>query len=259
VRNLRTDVNTRRVGLFRKPTPFFAVDGVSLHVEPGETLALVGESGCGKSTLSRTIVGITEATEGEILIDGQPAGIMAAEKQREIARQVQYVFQDPYSSLNPRRTAGQSLEEALEIAGVPRREMRDRSIELLERVSLGPEYLDRYPWAFSGGQRQRIGIARALATDPRLLILDEPVSALDVSIQAQILKLLTRLQRELNLAYLFITHDLAVVREIAHRVAVMYKGKIVETGPAEQIMERPQHPYTQTLLAATPDLDKAIA
>lgn len=259
VRDLKTNLNTRRNGLFRKAQPFFAVNGVSLRVEPGETLALVGESGCGKSTLSRTIVGITEPTEGEILVNGEPTAGMSSEARREIARNVQYVFQDPYSSLNPRRTAGQSLEEALQIAGVPRREIRDRSVELLRRVSLGPEYLDRYPWAFSGGQRQRIGIARALATEPKLLILDEPVSALDVSIQAQILTLLKKLQEELGLAYLFITHDLAVVREISHRVAVMYKGRIVETGTTEQIMGDPQDAYTKTLLAATPDLDRAIA
>ncbi|GAB3616152.1 ABC transporter ATP-binding protein [Okibacterium endophyticum] len=259
VRALKTDVNTQRTSLFRKPTPVFAVNGVSLHVDAGETLALVGESGCGKSTLSRTIVGINEPAEGEILVDGRSIHDLSSEERRGVTRSVQYVFQDPYSSLNPRRTAGQSLDEALRVAGVPRRDIRRRSIELLERVSLGPEYLDRYPWAFSGGQRQRIGIARALASSPRLLILDEPVSALDVSIQAQILTLLTRLQEEDDLAYLFISHDLAVVREISHRVAVMYKGEIVEHGTTEQIFGDAQHPYTRTLLAATPDLDKAIA
>lgn len=256
IRDLRTNVNTARKGLFRKPKPFFAVDGVSLHVHEGETVALVGESGCGKSTLSRTVVGINEVTEGEIFVDGEPLSAMAVGDRRRIARSVQYVFQDPYSSLNPRRTAGQSLEEALSIVGVPRNEIRQRSIELLERVSLSAEHLDRYPHAFSGGQRQRIGIARALASDPRLLILDEPVSALDVSIQAQILELLTRLQDELNLAYLFISHDLAVVREISHRVAVMYKGRIVEQGSTEDVFERPQAEYTKTLLAATPDLER---
>ncbi|WP_349428108.1 ABC transporter ATP-binding protein [Microbacterium sp. LWS13-1.2] len=259
VEGLRVDVNTRRRSMFRPPVPFFAVDGVSLSVAPGETLALVGESGCGKSTLSRTIVGINKVTEGDIRVDGRSILELSAEDRRKVARSVQYVFQDPYSSLNPRRTAGQSLEEALRIAGVPGRQVRERSIELLERVSLGPDYLDRYPWAFSGGQRQRIGIARALASNPRLLILDEPVSALDVSIQAQILDLLRNLQEEFNLAFLFISHDLAVVREISHRVAVMYKGQIVETGTTEQIFGAPQDDYTRTLLSATPDLDKAIA
>ncbi|RZT27512.1 peptide/nickel transport system ATP-binding protein/glutathione transport system ATP-binding protein [Kribbella sp. VKM Ac-2569] len=259
VRELKTDVNTARPGWFRKPKPFYAVNGVSLEVRAGETLALVGESGCGKSTLSRTVVGINEPAGGEILVNGTAVSARSDEQRRALARTIQYVFQDPYSSLNPRRTAGQSLEEALRIAGVPRADVRDRSVELLERVSLGPQYLDRYPWAFSGGQRQRIGIARALASDPRLLILDEPVSALDVSIQAQILTLLTDLQKTFDLAYLFISHDLAVVREISHRVAVMNHGEIVEQGTTEDVFENPQHPYTRTLLTATPDLDKAIA
>ncbi|MER7243369.1 ABC transporter ATP-binding protein [Kribbella sp. NPDC000426] len=259
VRELKTDLNTARRSWFRKPVPFYAVNGVSVQVSAGETLALVGESGCGKSTLSRTIVGINEPASGEILVNGEPVELRTDEQRRALARTVQYVFQDPYSSLNPRRTAGQSLEEALRIAGVPRTELRDRSVELLERVSLGAQHLDRYPWAFSGGQRQRIGIARALASDPRLLILDEPVSALDVSIQAQILALLTDLQTTFDLAYLFISHDLAVVREISHRVAVMNRGLIVEQGTTEDVFGSPRHPYTRTLLAATPDLDKAIA
>jgi ABC-type glutathione transport system ATPase component len=259
VRDLKTDVNAHRRGLIGKPVPFFAVDGVSLRVEPGETLALVGESGCGKSTLSRTIVGINQPSSGEILLDGEPVSGPASSRPKRLTRMVQYVFQDPYSSLNPRRTAGQSLEEALSVAGVPKRDARARSLELLARVKLGPEYLDRYPYAFSGGQRQRIGIARALATDPRLIILDEPVSALDVSIQAEILDLLTQLQEEFGVAYLFISHDLAVVREISHRVAVMYKGQIVEQGTTEEIFDSPEHPYTRTLLSATPDLGKAFA
>jgi len=258
VRDLRVNLNTRR-RLFRAAKPFYAVDGVSLKVHAGETLALVGESGCGKSTLSRTVVGVNEPEAGEILVGGVTTTAMNAEQRKAMTRAIQYVFQDPYSSLNPRRTAGQSLEEALTIAGVPRREVRDRSVELLQRVSLGPEYLDRYPYAFSGGQRQRIGIARALASDPALLILDEPVSALDVSIQAQILDLLRQLQKTYGLAYLFISHDLAVVREISHRVAVMRGGRIVETGTTEQVYGAPHHSYTQTLLSATPNLDKAIA
>jgi len=259
VRDLKTNVNTRRRGLIGRPVPFFAVNGVSLRVEPGETLALVGESGCGKSTLSRTIVGINDPAAGEILLDGEPVSGPASGRPKRLTRMVQYVFQDPYSSLNPRRTAGQSLEEALSVAGVPKKDGRARSLELLDRVRLGPEYLDRYPYAFSGGQRQRIGIARALATDPRLIILDEPVSALDVSIQAEILELLTQLQEDFGVAYLFISHDLAVVREISHRVAVMYKGEIVEQGTTEEIFDRPRHAYTKTLLSATPDLGKAFA
>lgn len=254
IRELRTDVNTQRKGVFRRPVPHFAVDGVSLHVEEGETLALVGESGCGKSTLSRTVVGINSLAAGDILFDGESITGRSV-PQREIARSVQYVFQDPYSSLNPRRTAGQSLEEALRMVGVPAKDLHRRSVELMHRVQLPPEHLDRYPFAFSGGQRQRIGIARALATSPRMLILDEPVSALDVSIQAQILSLLTELQQETGLAYLFISHDLAVVREISHRVAVMYKGQIVEQGTTDDVFARPGAEYTRKLLSATPTLD----
>ena len=258
VRDLKTDVNTRRSGLWRKPTPFYAVNGVSLHVKPGETLALVGESGCGKSTLSRTVVGISRAASGAIIVEGETVHGLVEDRPKHVSRLIQYVFQDPYSSLNPRRTAGQSLEEALAVAGVPRSQIRSRSIELLARVRLGSEYLDRYPHAFSGGQRQRIGIARALATDPRLIILDEPVSALDVSIQAEILKLLKQLQVDYGVAYLFISHDLAVVREISHRVAVMYKGRIVEQGTTAEVFGNPKDPYTRTLLSATPDLRRAF-
>jgi len=259
VRDLRVDLNADRRALLRRPVPFFAVNGVSIAVHAGETVSLVGESGCGKSTLSRTIVGINKSASGEILHGGRPVSGMDSAERRAMTRSIQYVFQDPYSSLNPRRTAGQSLEEALLVAGVPRREIRDRSVALLERVSLSAEHLDRYPYAFSGGQRQRIGIARALASDPELLILDEPVSALDVSIQAQILDLLRDLQKQDGLAYLFISHDLAVVREISHKVAVMRKGQIVESGTAAEVFGSPQHEYTRTLLAATPDLDKAFA
>lgn len=252
---VRINVNTRS-SFLTPPDPFFAVDGISLEIRPGETLALVGESGCGKSTLSRGIIGINRVTSGEILLEGKNATTMKSE---ELARSVQYVFQDPYSSLNPRRTAGQSLSEALLIAGTPRKELRDRSVELLERVHLESDHLDRYPWAFSGGQRQRIGIARALATRPKLMILDEPVSALDVSIQAQILDLLKDLQKASDLAFLFISHDLAVVKEISHSVAVMRGGKIVEQGRTAQVFDRPEASYTRELLAATPDFEKVMA
>lgn len=255
VENLRIDVNTSRHGFLRKHQPFFAVDGVSLAVFPGETLGLVGESGCGKSTLSRTIVGINKPHSGTVRVGDKDVTAMTKEDRKSVARAIQYVFQDPFSSLNPRRTAGQSLEEALRIAGVPQLQVRERSAELLARVGLGTQFLDRYPHAFSGGQRQRIGIARALAAEPKLLILDEPVSALDVSIQAQILELLENLQDELGLGFLFISHDLSVVRDISHRVAVMYKGNIVEEGTAEQIFSAPRHPYTIKLLSSTPSLE----
>ncbi len=255
VSELRTDVMSAARGLFRKKTPFYAVDGVSLQVHKGETLALVGESGCGKSTLSRTIVGIHRAASGRILVNGQDVTELTPANRRTRIAGVQYVFQDPYSSLNPRRTAGQSIEEALREAKVPQAEIHGRAVDLFEQVGLPPAYLNRYPYAFSGGQRQRIGIARALAGRADALILDEPVSALDVSIQAEILDLLTGLQEKLGLGYLFISHDLAVVREISHRVAVMYKGRIVEIGSAAEIFGDPRDPYTQRLLASTPRLD----
>ena len=257
VSELRTDVMSGVRGLFRKKAAFYAVDGVSLQVHRGETLALVGESGCGKSTLSRTIVGIHRPASGRILIKGQDVTEPTPANRRAVIAGVQYVFQDPYSSLNPRRTAGQSIEEALREAGVLPREVPDRAVELFEQVGLPPGYLERYPFAFSGGQRQRIGIARALAGRADALILDEPVSALDVSIQAEILDLLTGLQEKLGLGYLFISHDLAVVREISHRVAVMYRGRIVEMGSAAEVFNNPRDPYTQKLLASTPRLDGA--
>ena len=257
VSELRTDVMSGVRGLFRKKAAFYAVDGVSLQVHRGETLALVGESGCGKSTLSRTIVGIHRPASGRILIKGQDVTAPTPANRRAVIAGVQYVFQDPYSSLNPRRTAGQSIEEALREAGVLPREIPDRAVELFEQVGLPPGYLERYPFAFSGGQRQRIGIARALAGRADALILDEPVSALDVSIQAEILDLLTGLQEKLGLGYLFISHDLAVVREISHRVAVMYRGRIVEMGSAAEVFNNPRDPYTQKLLASTPRLDGA--
>jgi ABC-type glutathione transport system ATPase component len=256
--DVRTDVLAGRRGLILKKNPFYAVDGVSLQVHHGETLALVGESGCGKSTLSRTIVGINPVASGRILINGQDVTEPTAANRKATIHGVQYVFQDPYSSLNPRRTAGQSLQEALRVAGVPPRQITDRAVALLEQVGLGAQYLDRYPYAFSGGQRQRIGIARALAGQADVLILDEPVSALDVSIQAEILALLTQIQHDTNLGYLFISHDLTVVREISHRVAVMNRGKIVESGTTEQIFDHPQEQYTRTLLASTPKLVSAV-
>jgi peptide/nickel transport system ATP-binding protein len=241
VEDLRVDVASGRRGLFRRQEPVYAVDGVSLSVAGGETLGLVGESGCGKSTLARTVVGINRPSEGVVRVDDG----------------VQYVFQDPYASLNPRRTIRQSLDEALEMRGVSRPERAVEASELMRRVGLNEGHLDRYPHAFSGGQRQRIGIARALAVRPRVLILDEPVSALDVSIQAQIINLLEELRDDLGLGYLFIAHDLSVVRHLSDRVAVMYLGRIVETGPVDAVYATPGHPYTVALLSSSPVPDTA--
>ncbi|BCJ75179.1 ABC transporter ATP-binding protein [Catellatospora sp. IY07-71] len=248
VEDLRVDL-AGRSRLWRPATPVYAVDGVSLHVAAGETLGLVGESGCGKSSLAKAIVGLNPITSGTVRVDGTPAdpargGVRGA---------VQYVFQDPYASLNPRRTVGQSMAEALRAGGTPADQTRERAAQLLATVGLTAAHLDRYPHAFSGGQRQRIGIARALATNPRVLLCDEPVSALDVSVQAQVINLLADLRDELGLGYLFIAHDLAVVRHLADRVAVMYLGRIVETGPAEQVYAEPQHPYTAALLSSSPE------
>jgi peptide/nickel transport system ATP-binding protein len=250
---LRTDVGSGAASLFRRPTPVYAVDGVSLEVRPGETLGLVGESGCGKSTLSRTVVGINAVAEGKVFVAGRDVTAMAPDDRRIVAQTIQYIFQDPFASLNPRRSIAQSLAEALEIAGVGEREARDRSAALLRRVGLTEDFLDRYPYELSGGQRQRIGIARALATGPKLLICDEPVSALDVSIQAQIINLLEDLRDELGLGYLFIAHDLSVVRHISDNVAVMYLGRIVEYGTTSQVYGNPQHPYTKALISSTPE------
>jgi peptide/nickel transport system ATP-binding protein len=249
---LRVDVATGG-GLVSRHVPVFAVDGVSLDVAPGETLGLVGESGCGKSSLSRTLVGINRATEGRITIDGRDVSGMSADDRAFVSGRVQYIFQDPSAALNPRRTVGQSLEEALGVAGFTGAEGRDRADALMDRVGLAPEFLSRFPYELSGGQRQRVGIARALAVEPRILILDEPVSALDVSVQAQIVNLLEDLRNSLNLALLFIAHDLSVVHHISDRIAVMYLGRIVETGSTQEVFGEPRHPYTAALLSATPE------
>ncbi|MFG1965349.1 dipeptide ABC transporter ATP-binding protein [Nonomuraea sp. NPDC049028] len=252
VRDLKVDVGSRRRGLFHREPPVYAVDSVSLTVHQGRTLGLVGESGCGKSTLSRSIVGINQVADGSILIDGADVSGLGEEDLGRVRSSVQYLFQDPYASLNPRRTIRQSLAEALAFRGIGRREREDEARSLMTQVGLRPEYLDRYPHAFSGGQRQRIGIARALARQPRALILDEPVSALDMSIQAQIINLLEKLQNELGLGYLFIAHDLSVVRHLSDTVAVMYLGRIVEHGDAADVYGNPQHPYTAALLSSSP-------
>ena len=230
-----------------------AVDGVSFVLRPGETLALVGESGCGKSTVGRLVMRLIEPTAGHIVLDGADVTGLSEGRLRSFRRQVQLIFQDPFASLNPRMTIGQILAEPLMLHGiVPAGDRPRRVAELLEMVGLQPFQAGRYPHEFSGGQRQRIVIARALAVEPKVVICDEPVSALDVSIRAQILNLLKELQGRLGLAYVFISHDLSVVKHIADRIAVMYLGRIVETGPAEAIFTDPRHPYTRALLSAIP-------
>jgi len=233
--------------------PVEALRGVSFTIAPGETLGLVGESGCGKSTLARTIVRLEEATAGRILFRGQSVRDARGARLRALRQEMQIVFQDPYSALDPRMTAGEAIAEGIVIHRLaPRRELADRVAALLQEVGLDPGAARWYPHQFSGGQRQRIGIARALAVRPSLLICDEPVSALDVSVQAQVVNLLADLQRDRRLACLFIAHDLAVVRQLARRIAVMYLGRLVEVGPAAEIVAAPRHPYTQALLSAAP-------
>ena len=244
-----------RRGLFRAPSHLRAVGDISFRIERGRTLAVVGESGCGKSTLARMVALIEKPTAGSLRLVGHDAVDPPHERRRELRQAVQLVFQNPYGSLNPRKKIATVLEDPLAInTTLGKGERAAKAREMLARVGLRPEYANRYPHMFSGGQRQRIAIARALMLSPRLLVADEPVSALDVSIQAQVLNLLADLQAELGLAYLFISHDLGVVRHIAHDVLVMYLGHAVEQGPKSRIFARPLHPYTQALLASTPGL-----
>jgi oligopeptide transport system ATP-binding protein len=230
-----------------------AVDGISFSIQRGETLGLVGESGSGKSTACRALLNLTKPTAGSVRFEGREIAGLGRRRMRPLRREMQMIFQDPYASLNPRKRIGQIVGDPLKRQGVASgADLRRRVNELLERVGLGTEHYNRFPHEFSGGQRQRIGIARALALQPKLVIADEPVSALDVSIQAQIINLLDDLQDEFGLTYLFVAHDIGVVRHISDRIAVMHNGKIVEQGSADQVCEHPKHPYTRTLLAAVP-------
>jgi oligopeptide transport system ATP-binding protein len=236
-----------------------AVDGISFTIERGKTLGLVGESGSGKTTLARTLVRLYKPTSGQIWFDNSDLAMLQGEQLRKIRQRVQMIFQDPFASLNPRFTIGSLISEPMHIYQItPRSEIRERTVELLKAVGLRPDYIDRYPHEFSGGQRQRIAVARALSLNPEFIIADEPVSALDVSVRAQMLNLLQHLQRDFNLTYLFVSHDLSVVRHMANRIAVMYLGKIVELADRDELYEAPRHPYTRALLSAIPIPDPQI-
>ena len=251
---MRGIVFQRQVGAIK------AVDGLDFSMVKGETLGLVGESGCGKSTTGRAILQLYRPTDGHVIFEGQDLTQTKGEDLRKMRRRMQMIFQDPYASLNPRMTVGSIISEPLEVHGIgsSRKERQERVQDLLKRVNLNPYFVNRYPHEFSGGQRQRIGIARALAVNPAFIVCDEPISALDVSIQAQIINLLEDLQEELGLTYLFIAHDLSVVRHISDRIAVMYLGKIVELADRDALYANPMHPYTQALLSAVPIPDPVI-
>jgi len=255
VKNLFKTFPVGKKGFFSKPAGYVhAVDGVSLSIKSGETLGIVGESGCGKSTLGRVMTHLLPATDGQVLLNGVDVTRAKGEELQKLRRTIQMIFQDPYSSLNPRHTVGRIVGMPLVVQNInPAQGRKKRVQELLELVGLNPEHYNRYPHEFSGGQRQRIGIARSLALEPKIIIADEPVSALDVSIQAQILNLLQDLQKQLDLSYVFIAHDLSVVKHVSDRVAVMYLGKIVEEAGSEELYSKPMHPYTLALLSAVPE------
>lgn len=259
VKNLKKYFPIKK-GIFSKTVAHVkAVDGIDFYVKNGETLGLVGESGCGKSTTGRVILRLLEATEGTVIFQGKDIMTLGKEELQEMRRNMQIIFQDPYASLNPRMTVGDIIGEALDIHRIAKgRKREEKILELLNEVGLRPQHIRRYPHEFSGGQRQRIGIARALALYPRFIVCDEPVSALDVSIQAQIINLMEELQEKFGLTYLFIAHDLSVVKHISDRVAVMYLGKIVELADKDELYESPLHPYTRALLSAIPIPDPEL-
>lgn len=257
VKHFAIDANPLARLFGRKPTSVQAVNNVSLHIARGETLGLIGESGCGKTTLGRSILRLQEPNSGRVTFDGTDVTALSAAALKAIRRRMQIVFQNPYASLNPRRRIGQIVAQPLRLhRQANARQARDLAAAMLESVGLRSAHLDRYPHQFSGGQRQRIGIARALILHPEFLVCDEPVSALDVSIQAQVIDLLARLRRDLGLTYLFISHDIAVIAYLSDRVAVMYAGSIVESGPTGSVLHAPLHPYTQALISAVPRVDR---